>query len=91
MFGVKCIIDYYFSNGSKVYSCFIDFQKAFDSVLHTAILIKLIKMNINGLFYNIIKSMYSLSLLCVKVNAKVTNSFHSLVGVRQGDVLSKFI
>lgn len=88
MFVVKCIIDYYFSKGSKVYSCFVDFQKAFDSVLHTAILIKLLKMDIHGLFYNIIKSMYSQSLLCVKVNNKVTNTFQSLVGVRQGDVLS---
>ena len=32
--------------------------------------------------------MYSQSLLCVKVNSKITNTFQSLVGVRQGDVLS---
>ena len=88
MFVVKCIVDYYFSKGLKVYSCFVDFRKAFDSVLHTAILIKLIKMDIHGLFYNIVKSMYSQSLLCVKVNNKVTNTFQSMVGVRQGDVLS---
>ena len=61
---------------------------AFDSVLHTAILIKLVRMDINGLFYIIIKNMYSQSLLCVKANSKITNTFQSLVGVRQGDVLS---
>ena len=88
MFVVKCIIDHYFAKGSKIYSCFVDFKKAFDSVLHTAILIKLVRMDINGLFYNIIKNMYSQSLLCVKVNSKITNTFQSLVGVRQGDVLS---
>ena len=90
MFVVKCIIDHYFAKGSKIYSCFVDFKKAFDSVLQTAILIKLVRMDINGLFYNIIKSMYSQSLLCVKVNSKITNTFQSLVGVRQGDVYSKF-
>ena len=54
MFVVKCIIDHYFAKGSKIYSCFVNFQKAFNSVLHTAILIKLVRMDINGLFYNII-------------------------------------
>ena len=88
MFVVKCIIDYYFSKRSKWYSCFVDFQNAFDSVSHTAILIKLVRMNIQGLFYNVIKSMYSLFLLCVKVNDKITNTFKSLVAVRQGDILS---
>ena len=88
MFVVKCIVDYYFSKGSKVYTCFVDFQKAFDSILHTAILIKLLKLDIHGLFYNTIKSMYLQSTLCVKVNDKITKTFKSLVGVRQGDVLS---
>ena len=88
MFVVKCIIDYYFSKGSKVYTCFVDFQKAFDSVLHTAILLKLLELDIHGLFYNVIKSIYLQSTLCVKVNDKNTNTFKSLVGVRQGDVLS---
>ena len=88
IFVVKCIIDYYFSKDSKVYTCFVDFQKAFDSVLHTAIQNKLLKLDVYGLFYNIIKDMYLQSSLCVKVNDKLTNTFKSLVGVRQGDVLS---
>ena len=88
MFVVKCIIDHYFAKGSKIYSCFVDFKKAFNSVLHNAFLIKLVRMDINGLFYNIIKSIYSQSLLYEKVNSKITNTFQSLVGVRQGDVLS---
>ena len=88
MFVVKCIVDYYFSKSSYVYFCFVDFHMAFDSVLHTAVLIKLVKMDIQGLFFNVIKSMYSQSLLCVKVKSKLTNTFRSMVGVRQGDVLS---
>ena len=32
--------------------------------------------------------MYLQSTLCVKVNDKITNYFNSLVGGRQGDVLS---
>ena len=41
------------------------------------------------LFFNVIKCMYSQSLLCVKVNSKLTNTFRSMVGVRQGDILSR--
>ena len=83
MFVVKCIIDHYFAKGSKIYSCFVDFKKAFDSVLHTAILINLVRMDINGLFYNILK--VCILSLCY---SKITNTFQSLVGVRHGDVLS---
>ena len=85
MFVVKCIIDYYFSKSSKVYTL-----KKHLTVLHTAILIKLLKLDIHGLFYNIIKRMYLKSTLYVKVNDKITNTntLKPLVGVRQCDVLS---
>ena len=84
MFVVKCIIDHYFAKGLKIYSCFVDFKKAFDSVLHTAILIKLIRMDINGLLYNIIKNMYSQSLLCVKVNSKLQTLFNLWLELDRG-------
>ena len=84
MFVVKCIIDHYFSRGSKVYSCFVDFKKAFDSALHTAILIKLVRMDIHGLFYNVIKNMYSQSLLCVKVYVKLQINFNLWLELARG-------
>ena len=41
--------------------------------------------NINGLFYRIIKSMYTNDRLCVRVDDKMTEFFMSEVGVRQGE------
>jgi hypothetical protein len=38
----------------KVFACFVDFQKAFDKVIHTGILIKLLDIGVISRFYNII-------------------------------------
>lgn len=46
-------------NGSKIYSCFIDFSKAFDTVPRDILFKKLLKHGINGRFFNIIKNIYN--------------------------------
>ena len=67
MFILKTIIDKYCkTKEGRVYACFVDFQKAFDTVIHTGIKIKLLQNGISTHFYNIIKSMYSQSKSCVK-------------------------
>ena len=67
---------------------FVDFRKAFDSVLHQALFLKLKNNGISRLFYNIIKSMYTDNILRVILGNKITSEFHSNTGVRQGDTLS---
>ena len=37
----------------KLFACFIDFRKAFDTVIHDIMLYKLLKIGIAGNFYNI--------------------------------------
>lgn len=68
--------------------CFIDLQKAFDSISHPCLLLKLLKNNMNGHVYQIIQSMYSKIVLQVNVGTGLTEEFTSNVGVRQGDNLS---
>ena len=50
-----------------------DFHKAFDTIWHEALLLKLLRLGIGGCFYNIIKCMY------VEVTAAVRCG-HSLTG-----------
>ena len=88
IFVLKTVIDKYISKKKKIYTCFIDFKKAFDSVLHEAIYIKLLQLGIGGLFFNVIRNMYSKSKLQVKVGNILTENFTSKIGVRQGDILS---
>jgi hypothetical protein len=45
--------------------CFVDFHKAFDTVIHPGIRYKLIRNGINGLFYRIICNMYSSSMVLI--------------------------
>ena len=49
------------SSVSKIYACFVDFRKAFDSVWHDGLLYKLSKINVQGKFYSLIKSLFSKS------------------------------
>lgn len=89
IFVLKTILDKYINKkGGKVYACFVDFKKAFDRVVHSGIKYKLLKNHISGKFYNILKDMYRKNEMCVKIGNILTPSFMSLVGVRQGDVLS---
>lgn len=89
IFVLKCIVDKYLKMGNKrLYAGFVDFRKAFDKVIHTGIMLKLLQRNVNGNFYQILKSMYKNDRLCVKIGCKMTDFFPSEVGVRQGDVLS---
>ena len=43
----------------RIYGCFIDFKKAYDSVRHKGLFTKLENLNVNSVFINIIKDMYS--------------------------------
>jgi len=89
IFVIKALCDKYKKRDKKeVYMCFIDLQKAFDSISHPCLLFKLLEMNMNGHVYEIIKSMYSKIVLQVNVGTGLTEEFTSNVGVRQGDNLS---
>ena len=89
MFVLKTLIDKYTSKaGDKLYACFVDFKKAFDSVIHQGMKLKLKEFSISGKFYDVINSMYSRTKVCVRIGDTHTNFFKSEIGVRQGDVLS---
>lgn len=89
IFVLKSVIDKYLNRGGKkLFTCFVDFRKAFDRVIHAGIMLKMLEGSINGFFYRILKNMYKNDRLCVRVDNKITDFFSSNVGVRQGDVLS---
>jgi hypothetical protein len=85
MFILKCLVDKYTnSKGNKFYACFVDFKRAFDTVIHPGMLIKMLKSDIGGNFYHLIKHMYTLNKLRVKVDNKLGQCFNPHIGVRQG-------
>ena len=58
---LKAVLNKYVGDkkGKKVYICFVDFQKAFDSVWHDGLFRKLENKCINGNFLKLIKSIYN--------------------------------
>lgn len=77
---MKTLIDKYTHKPKqKLYTCFVDFKKAFDKVPHNELFGKLIKLDINNHFLRIIKSMYSKTKLCVRLQNSITDSFDSIL------------
>ena len=91
IFILKSAIDKYLRKKKKLYVCFVDFRKAFDSVRHEALFLKMQRLGIGGLFYKIVKEMYSNCYLSVKTQKGLTKSFRSSIGVRQGCALSPLL
>ena len=59
----------------KVYACFVDFRKAFDSVWLDGLLYKLLEIHVGGNFNDLIKSLYYNSTGSVRIEDSQTQSF----------------
>ena len=76
---------------SRIYSCFVDFKKAFDSVPRDILLKKLLNLGINGSFFNVIRDIYTTDKACVKNCNTRSALFDVQLGVRQGCILSPLL
>ena len=76
MFVFNSLIDKYINkSGGHLYTCFVDFRKAFHTFIHPEFKVKLKENNIGGKFYAIINSLYSRNNICVKLGDKHTSFF----------------
>ena len=66
---------YTHDNKCKLYACFVDFKKAFDSINHQKLFYKLERNKINGNFLKLLKHMYKQSECSLKINNKLTQFF----------------
>ena len=85
---LNTICDIYKSKHKAVYMCFVDLEKAFDSVNRHLLLYKLLKINISSKFLHLVRSLYQDMHTCLKINDCYTNSFPVEIGTRQGCNLS---
>lgn len=72
----------------KLFCCFVDFSKAFDSVWRIGLWRKLINTHVNGKFLRVLQNMYSDIKSCVTIRGDDSPFFCSNRGVRQGDNIS---
>ena len=73
---------------TKLYTCFVDFRKAFDSVAREALLYKVAKLGIGGKIFNTLKNMYENTSTKIKLINKLSNHINLNNGVEQGHPLS---
>ena len=83
-----CIEKYIKKFKDRLYTCFIDYAKAFDSVCREALLYKLWKMGIQGKFFRCIEYMYKNSKAKIKLLNKLSEEIDIACGTEQGHPLS---
>ena len=89
LFILKTLISkYVLKKKTKIFSCFVDLRKAFDTVWHNGLLYKLRTNKIGHKFFNIIQNMYNVCQSAVKIENKHSNYFNLEKGEEQGGSLS---
>ena len=91
VFILNTILNSYFHKGKRVYACFVDFSKAYDSVWRDGLLHKLILNGLSFKFVSLISYMYDDLQMTVKLSNGITPYFSSLMGVMQGCNLSPLL
>ena len=71
-----------------MYTCFADFQKAYDSIRRDSLKHKLQQLGIKGKFLDIITSIYSSTKVSLSYTSYVSTPSSTSIGLKQGDILS---
>ena len=88
LFTLYGVIDILLSQKKRLYSAFLDFEKAFDKIDRSFLWQKLLASNINGKLLTVIKNIYSNAKSFVIANNTRSELFQINNGVRQGENLS---
>ena len=91
VFILRTLIEKCKSKGAKLYCCFVDFSKAFDTVPRSQLWQRLEALCIHGNMLTAIQSIYKLVQACVKTPGGYTDTFTSEMGVLQGCILSPLL
>ena len=85
---MRTVIEQQRSVKASLYTCFIDFRKAYDSVPRELLWTKLERLGVHGWFLDGIKALYADVPMAVKTAQGLTANFQSVMGVKQGCPLS---
>jgi len=88
IFATQEVVARYVCEGSDVYMCLYDLQKAFDSVEYCVLLQRLFSVGVNGRIWRLLRSWYDNVRCRVCMNGNLSSDFIVQRGVRQGSVLS---
>ena len=72
---IKTLMEKYLSENKKLYFCFVDFKKAYDSIWCEALFKKLLGYGVSTNFVSLLRNMYEKTKLSVRVSSGITESF----------------
>ena len=78
-------------HNQPLYMCFIDFQKAFDSVQHEKLWWAMLDMGFPPQLVQLLSSLYKNQKACVRIAGVLSDWFSIQKGVRQGCILSPYL
>ena len=81
-------IDYYLRKGGEVFACSMDMTKAFDLVVHSKLLMKLLAASMPAIVVRLLLVMYLTQYANVRWNGMFSGVFTMRNGCKQGAVLS---
>ena len=85
-------INHYLERGSKIFGCFLDVRKAFDTVWIDGLFCKLFtELGMNGRFWLVLKDLYTDVNAKVLLSGHLSRSFSISQGTGQGRILAPFM
>ena len=87
-FVVRTLIEKAKANKQPLYSCFVDFKKAYDTVPRDLLWTKLERIGVHGEFLRGVKALYAEVPMGVQFAEGMSETFQSTLGVKQGCPLS---
>ena len=90
---VRFLIDKYVNHGgSKLFTCFVDLQKAYDTIPRDKLFYSLLKdYSIGGKFLKILQEIYRENKVFVKLSDGLLQPFLTTIGLKQGCVFSPIL
>ena len=90
---IRCLFDKYVTHkGGKLFTCFVDLHKAFDTVPRVKLFYKLLtEYSIGGKYLKILQQMYQDSKVFIKLKNGLLQPFSTTIGVKQGCVFSPIL
>ena len=91
LFILRTIIEDSRASGRKLFTCFVDFRKAFDTIPRDVLWQVLERLGISTKLLRCLQSMYSNDSACVFTPSGLTDTFSCSMGVKQGCPLSPML